>query len=347
MADGVTPVITLAGGFPALNPLQAIDPGVTSVDTHTLTPYYIEWNVAVQRSLPGHVSLEVAYAGTKGVHLQALTDQNQDPTPGPGDVQSRRPYPDFGPFAAIQMRGNSNYHSLQIKAQKHLSNDLYFLSAFTYSHAEDDLPPICCASPWPDDSYNLNLTRGLADYQQEFRWVTSFDYQLPVGKGMKFLNNSRVLDLMFGGWHGSGILTMTTGFPFTPTQETDSSNTGTLGYTLPDRIANGNLPSGQRSLYQYFNVAAFQDAANYTFGNSGYNVLIGPGMVNLDLAVRKIFSVTERQNLEFRAEFYNALNHPNFGLPNGDIDAGPGASGTITSLANNNRQIQLALKYKF
>ncbi len=347
VADGVTPVITLAGGFPALNPLQAIDPGVTSVDTHTSTPYYIEWNVAVQRSLPGHVSLEVAYAGTKGVHLQALTDQNQDPTPGPGDVQSRRPYPDFGPFAAIQMRGNSNYHSLQIKAQKHLSNGLYFLSAFTYSHAEDDLPPICCASPWPDDSYNLNLTKGLADYQQEFRWVTSFDYQLPVGKGMKFLNNSRVLDLMFGGWHGSGILTMTTGFPFTPTQETDSSNTGTLGYTLPDRIANGNLPSGQRSLYQYFNVAAFQDAANYTFGNSGYNVLIGPGMVNLDLAVRKIFSVTERQNLEFRAEFYNALNHPNFGLPNGDIDAGPGASGTITSLANNNRQIQLALKYKF
>ena len=150
-----------------------------------------------------------------------------------------------------------------------------------------------------------------------------------------------------GGWHASGIFTITTGFPFTPTQETDSSNTGTQGYTLPDRIANGNLPSGQRSLYQYFNVAAFADAANYTFGNSGYNVLIGPGLVNLDLGVRKIFSITERQKVEFRSEFYNALNHPNFGLPNGDIDAGPGAAGTITSLNGSMRVIQFALKYRF
>ena len=347
VADGITPVITLASGFPALNPKQAIDPGVTSVDTNTKTPYYLEWNTAVQRELKGHVSLEVAYAGTKGVHLQALTDQNQDMVPGPGDVQARRPYPNFGPFASIQMRGNSSFHSLQIKAQKRLSHGLYFLSAFTYSHAEDDMPPICCASPWPDNSYNLAAAKGLADFQQKFRWVTSFDYELPFGKGMPFMNNNHVLDLILGGWHGSGIFSVTSGFPFTPTQETDSSNTGTQGYTLPDRIANGNLPSGQRSIYQWFNVAAFQDAANYTFGNSGYNVLIGPGFVNLDLAVRKQFSITERQRVEFRAELYNTLNHPNFGLPSGDIDAGPGASGTITSLANNNRQIQLALKYKF
>ena len=347
VADGITPVITLSQGFPVLDPKQAINPGVTSVDAQTKTPYYLEWNVAVQRELKGHVSLEVAYAGTKGVHLQALTDQNQVIVPGPGDIQARRPYPEFGPFAAIQMRGNSNYHSLQIKAQKRLSHGLYFLSAFTFSHAQDDMPPICCASPWPDNSYNLAAGKGLADYQQKFRWVTSFDYQLPFGKGMAFLNHNRALDLMFGGWHGSGILSMTSGFPFTPTQEDDSSNTGTQGYTLPDRIANGNLPSGQRSINQWFNVNAFQDAATYTFGNSGYNVLIGPGLVNLDLAVRKVFAITERQNMEFRAEFYNAMNHPNFGLPNGDIDGGPGSAGTITSLNGNMRQIQLALKYKF
>jgi outer membrane receptor protein involved in Fe transport len=347
VGDGQTPVLTLAKGFPTLNPNQAINPGVTSVDTNTKTPYYQEWNFAVQRLLPSHVSLEIAYAGTKGVHLQSLTDQNQDLVPGPSDVQARRPYPFYSGFASIQMRGNSNYHSLQIKVEKHLSRGLYFLSAFTYSHAEDDTVPICCNQPWPDDSYNLQLLKGLADYQQKFRWVTSFDYELPFGKAQPFMNNNRFLDLLFGGWHASGILTATSGFPFTPQMETDSSNTGTQGFTNPDRIGNGNLSSSQRSLYQWFDVGAFADAQPYAFGNSGYNVLIGPGLVNLDLGVRKIFSVTERQKVEFRAEFYNALNHPNFGLPNSDIDAGSGASGTITSLNGNMRTVQLALKYRF
>jgi hypothetical protein len=132
------------------------------------------------------------------------------------------------------------------------------------------------------------LLKGLADYQQKFRWVTSFDYELPFGKGRPFMNNNRVLDLAFGGWHASGILTATSGFPFTPQMEEDPSNTGTQGFTNPDRIGNGNLPSSQRSLYQWFDVGAFADAKPYTFGNAGYNVLIGPGLTNLDLGVRKI-----------------------------------------------------------
>jgi hypothetical protein len=147
VGDGQTPVFTLAKGFPPLNPNQAINPGVTSVDTDSKTPYYQEWNLAVQRSLPSHMTLEVAYAGTKGVHLQSLTDQNQDLLPGPGDVQARRPYPFYSGFASIQMRGNSSYHSLQIKLEKRLSRGLYFLSAFTYSHAQDDTVPICCNQP--------------------------------------------------------------------------------------------------------------------------------------------------------------------------------------------------------
>jgi len=347
VGDGVTPVITLATGFPPLNPSQAINPGVTSVDTHTKTPYYQEWNFAIQRQLPSHIALEIAYAGSKGVHLQSLTDQNQVRTPGPGDVQSRRPYPFYGGFASIQMRGNSSYESLQVKVEKHLSHGLYFLSAFTYSHAQDDTVPICCNIPWPDDSYNLKALKGLADYQQKFRWVTSFDYELPLGKGELFMNQNRALDLLFGGWHLSGIFKATSGFPFTPQMESDSSNTGTQGFLLPDRIGNGNLPSGQRSLDQWYDLNAFVDAQPYTFGNSGYNILIGPGLVDLDLAIRKVFSITERQKLEVRGEFYNALNHPNFGLPESDIDAGPGAAAAITSLSTPMRTAQVAMRYRF
>ena len=347
VGDGVTPALTLAQGFPPLNPAQAIYPGATSLDTNPKTPYYQEWNAAVQRALPGKLSLEVAYVGSKGVHLQGLTDQNQDMVPGPGDVQSRRPYPFYSGFASMQMRGNSNFNSLQIKMQKSLGHGLYFLSSYTFSRALDDLVPICCNSPWPDDSYNLHLLKGLADYQQKNRWVTSFDYLLPFGKGQALLNHSRALDLILGGWHWTGIFTMTSGFPFTPTMGYDSSNTGTNGFTLPDRIGNGNISGSQRTIYNWFNLNAFQDAQPYTFGDSGINVLIGPGLINLDLGLRKVFDITERQKLQLRLESFNTINHPNWSLPDSGIDDGPGAAGVITSLANSNRVVQLGLLYRF
>jgi hypothetical protein len=347
VGDGVTPVLTLAQGFPPLNPAQAINPGATSLDTNPKTPYYQEWNLAVQRALPGKMSLEVAYVGSKGVHLQGLTDQNQDRVPGPGDVQARRPYPFYSGFTSMQMRGNSNFNSLQIKMQKSLSHGLYFLSSYTFSRALDDLVPICCNSPWPDQSYNLHLLKGLADYQQKNRWVTSFDYQLPFGKGQALLNHSRVLDLVVGGWHWTGIFTMGSGFPFTPTMGYDSSNTGTQGFTLPDRIGNGNLSGSQRTINNWFDVNAFQDAQPHTFGNSGVNVLIGPGLINLDFGLRKVFDITERQKLQLRLESFNTLNHPNFGQPDSGIDDGPGAAGVITSLGNPQRIIQLGLTYRF
>ncbi len=286
-------------------------------------------------------------SASKGVHLQGLTDQNQDMVPGPGDVQSRRPYPFYSGFASLQMRGNSDFNSLQIKMQKTLSHGLYFLSSYTFSRALDDLVPICCNSPWPDDSYNLHLLKGLADYQQKNRWVTSFDYLLPFGKGQALLNQSRALDLILGGWHWTGIFTMASGFPFTPTMGYDSSNTGTMGFTLPDRTGNGNISGSQRTIYNWFNLNAFQDAQPYTFGNSGVNVLIGPGLINLDLGLRKVFNITERQTLQLRLESFNTINHPNWGLPDSGIDDGPGAAGVITSLANSNRIVQLGLLYRF
>jgi hypothetical protein len=345
--DGQTPAFTLAKGFPPLNPAQAVNPGATSLDSHVKTPYYQEWNLAVQRALPGRTVLEVAYAGSKGVHLQMLTDQNQDRVPGPGDPQERRPYPFYSGFASIQMRGNSSFNSLQFKLEKRLSHGLYFLSAYTFSRGIDDGVPICCNQPWPDDSYNLKNLKGLADYQQKDRWVTSFDYLLPFGKGTSILNNNKIADLVVGGWHWTGIFTVTTGFPFTPQMGYDSSNTGTQGFTLPDRLGNGNLPSGQRNINNWFDLNAFADAADYKYGNSGYNVLIGPGLINLDFGLRKIFNISERQKLQLRLELFNALNHPNFGLPDSNIDDGPGSAGVITSLTGSNRVTQIGLTYRF
>jgi TonB-dependent receptor-like protein len=138
VSDGITPVLTVDRGFPPVNPANAVDAPVTSVDTRLKTPYYQEWNFAIQQGLPSATSVELASAGSKGTHLQVVTNPNQVAIPGPGDIQSRRPYSRYGPFAAIQNRGNSTYHSLQLKVQKRYTHSLSFMSAFTFSKALND-----------------------------------------------------------------------------------------------------------------------------------------------------------------------------------------------------------------
>jgi Carboxypeptidase regulatory-like domain len=347
VSNGITSLLTVGQGFPKLNPAQSIDPPVTSVDSRLRTPYFQSWNLTIERELPGQVSFEIAYAGSKGTHLQVAVDRNQVVTPGQADVQSSRPYPQFGPFTSIEDHGNSTYHSLQLKATKRLSHGLTVLSAFTFSKSINDQPEICCAQPFPQNSYDLRAEKGPSDFNQPFRWVTSFDYEMPFGKGHRFLNRTRAGDLALGGWHVGGIVSFASGFPFSPLLGFDPSNTGSQGLVRANRVGNGNLPSSQRSPNNWFDLSAFTIPADYTYGNSGRNVLQGPGSIFSDLSLRKQFSVTERQKLEFRAEFFNLLNHPNFAQPDNLIDDGPGAAGVITSLAAPMRQIQFALKYSF
>jgi len=347
VSDGITPILTVSGGFPALNPANAKLAGVTSNDSRLHAPATDEWNLNIQQQLPADILFEVAYVGSKGTHLQVLVDHNQDPTPGPGDVQSRRPYPQYGPFTSIENHGNSSYHSLQLKAEKRLSRGLMFLSAFTYSKSINDQPEICCNGPWPQNSYNLKSEKGLSDFDDRFRWISSFDYELPVGRGKRYLNNSRAADLVVGGWHVGGILTFRSGFPFSPLMGYDPSNTGSNGLLRTDRIANGNLPASQRTPNLWFDINAFPLPTGYTFGNAGKNILEGPGEKTGDISIRKLFNITERFNLEFRAEAFNAFNHAVFAQPDNYITDGPGAAGVITSTVIPQRQLQFALKLHF
>ncbi len=351
ISNGIMPLLTVSGGFPPLNVNQAVDPGVTSVDRRFHTPYFQQWNLNIQHEFAGDVLIELGYVGSKGTHLQVLTDRNQVTTPAPAasrpDIQSVRPFPQFGVFTSIENHGISNYHSFQLKAIKHLSHGVTFLSAFTYSKAINDQPEICCSSPWPQNSYNLKAERGLSDFDERLRWVTSFDYQLPLGRGSRYLSASRALDLAFGGWHVGGIVSFGSGFPFSPTLSFDPSNTASQGLVRTDRIANGNLPPGQRTPDNWFDINAFPLPADGTFGNSGKNVLDGPGLNVADLSIRKQFELTERYRLEFRAEFFNSFNHPNFAQPDNFIDDGPGSAGVITDTALAMRQVQFGLKLSF
>ncbi len=351
ITDGVTPILTVSGGFPAADPNNITGASVTTsaegADTRLHAPVLDEWNLNIEQEFSGDFLLEVAYVGSKSTHLQSQLDLNQDPVPGPGDIQSRRPFPQFGGFTNIMDRGNSSYNSLQLKVVKRASHGLTFLSAFTYSKSINDQPEICCSQPVPQNSYDLRGERGSSDFDQRLRWVTSFDYQLPIGKGQRFLNSSRATDLILGGWHVGGIIALHTGFYFTPQVGFDPSNTGSNGMTRADQVCNGNLPRGRRSVNNWFNIACYVDPAPYTFGNAGKNSLVGPGAITSDMSLRKVFNITERTNVEFRFELFNALNHPAFAQPDPFEDDGSGSFGVITSTVVPNRQMQFGLKLNF
>jgi hypothetical protein len=348
ISNGDTVKFTLATGFPSLDPIKAPFPGVTSVDARLHSPVFDEWNLNIQRELPGKILLETAYVGSKGTHLQVLVDRNQIiPTPSANVEQIQRPYPEFGSFTSIENHGNSTYHSVQLKAEKHLSNGLFFLSAFTYGKSINDQPEICCNSPWPQNSYNLKSEKGLSDFDNRRHWVTSLDYELPVGHGKRFMHDSRALDLAFGGWHVGAIVSLRSGFPFTPQIDFDPSNTFSQGLQRADRLGNGNLPPSKRTPDLWFDTSQFPSPTGLNFGNAGKNILDGPGAKTADLSLRKAFTFRERFHVDFRTEFFNAFNHPVFSQPDAFITDGPGAVGVITSTVISQRTLQFGLKFSF
>ena len=275
-SDGLTPsAVTLATGFPALDPSQAGNAGVTSQDWNPKTAVYDEWNLNLEYQLPGQILISPAYVGSKGTHLQVLVDKNQIATPQATFDQSLRPYPQYGPFTSIENRGNSTYHAFQLKVEKKTSNGLYLLSAYTLSKSINDQPEICCNAPWPQDSYNLQAEKGLSDFDNRHRWVTSFDYALPIGKGQKFLKDGHVSDLVLGGWHLGGIVTIRSGFPFSPQIGFDPTNTGSQGLMRPDRIGSGKISNPGPNMW--FNINDFPAPTCNCFGNAGQEHSYGAG----------------------------------------------------------------------
>jgi hypothetical protein len=322
-------------------------------------PYTQQWNLDVQRVLPGNFLLDVAYVGTAGVHLTGDLNLNQAP-PGPTPAGPRSPLsPNIGLLDYLANHENSIYHALQVKVERRITSGLYLLGTYTYSKSIDDGSiaagvgdqPVASA-PAPQDSFHPGAERGLSDFDLRHRMVVSYLYELPFGKGRKFLSTSgKVMDAFLGGWQANGILSAQTGSPFTPRLANGSGdiNTGVSGTVRPYLVGNPRLPAGKQSIQQWYNIAAFavpgQDGTPaYTFGNSGRNIVRGPNSANLDFSLFKNFAITDRLKLQFRSEFFNVTNHTNFSLPDPNVDESTAA---IISGAAPPRLIQFALKLLF
>lgn len=325
--------------------------GASTISPQAIMPnwkssYIKTYNFGFQASPFRNFLLDVGYAGSDSTHLPATLNINQ-PAPSPtGSVASRRPYKQYGNISYTDDSATANYNSLQVLAQKRYSSGMEFAFSYTWSKSLDTVGDgTGDASAAPYVYYFRQTMYGPSSFNVPQRVVLSYVYELPFGAGRKYLNGTGVVSrYLVGGWQLSGIGTFESGRPFTLLISKDQNNTGGSSIDRPNVIGNPYAIPGGQSPNEWFNPAAFALPAFGTDGDLGRNTLTGPRFDSLDVSLIKNTRFGESRNLQFRAEFFNSLNHPNFDLPNNTIDSAQ--AGHIFS-AEASRQIQLGLKLLF
>jgi len=373
--NAYVPTVTLANVFgPAVVGSASIQ--AAAIDPHQGTPYSPQWSFNIQRTITPHTVVEAGYVGSAGIHLEQNVQVNNS-LPGP---TAKRPYFGLTLAPAVQVAlafpatativpvttinyfphsAQSNYHALLLRGEHKFDAGFSLLSTFTWSKAISNAPQYRNAggitgdenSP-PQNSFDLAADRSLAYFNAKFRWVTSAVYELPFGKGKTMLHSGTPAAIA-GGWQVSGILQMQTGFPYTINYKGDPINIGggsggilvrpNYALTASGQNVNPNLPADQRSTSEYFNTAAFVQPV-LAFGDVGRNSMTGANLINLDATLARSFRITDKAGLQFRAEFFNLANHPNYSLI-GRIVNDPSFGIVQNQLPP--RQIQLALKLSF
>jgi hypothetical protein len=368
-------------------------PVLTVVNKNLRNPYAQQYNLGVQRELPGRMLLEVSYIGTTGTKLprfrqmdQAFITQAQIDSLTPDVVTrmvlmgiplpvaqflatnialipsvARTPFFGYAQIFQAEDSISSNYNSLQMKLDKRMSHGLTFLGSYTYSHSIDGASVFFGSGAngttiFPQDNYNLKAERGPSDFDIRHRLSLSYVYEVPSWTRLF----SSMPHALADGWQLGGILTLQTGQPFSVLTGAGNSGTG-LGNDRPNLLGDpfaGACANGvsTKNVDCWLNPAAFALNAPLTFGNSGRNAFRGPGFHNFDFSIVKNTKIRERFNTQFRAEFFNLTNHPNFALPNNILSAPnfahlfqtPDAAQNDTGLGSGGpRLIQFGLKLSF
>ena len=334
-----------------------------------------QYNVNLQQGMAKGTVLTVAYAGTHASRLFNNVASFNGASPGAGNnTAARRPFTTLNGIADITSNGWLVYNSLQAKVEQRYK-DLYLLGSYTYSQAMTNgyseavttLPgstyfPLTLASNSASTFYRGNpvlistpgnaagrliapdADRGLSSLQLRNNFTFSGIYALPIGHGKMMLAHvNKLTDEVIGGWQVNGIVTTHSGFPMAFTQATNTSGSGITN--RPDLTSGCDLYAGGHIVSKWFNTTCFTAPTATQLGNAPRTVGYGPQRTNVDMSLYKKFSTFEAQNLEFRAEFFNILNHSQFGIP--DQGFGNATFGTISTTVHENRQVQFALKYLF
>ena len=331
-----------------LNNPQNVAISIATLPTNN-TPNTQEWNLQFERQITQNMSLSLAYVGTKGTHLTTYFNYNRqiyDTSPCGATAPNGCNFPALGAINTQATIGNSTYNAFEVTLNRRFVNGLQFSANYTWAHAIDD-------SPGAFDNYQGSVVdyrdfaaeKSSSDLDFRNRFVLTGLYALPFGRGMKYGSNWNGFEnSVLGGWQVNLIYTANSGTPF------DVYYNGGNPTVRPDLV--GAPYGGITTPYQYFNPAAFAAVPKNSSGvalrggTTPRNFLVGPGVSNLDFSTFKNFLFGERYNLQFRAEFFNLTNTPQFVNPNNNLTDGNFGRLQSTRLGSE-RQIQFALKFSF
>lgn len=349
-----TALYTIDQPIPGLNTIFGQNPGYfTFIPPYFPLSYLENYNLSVGKDLGHHTVAEVNFVGSHGVNLSGEVATS---TYSQSMVNALEAKMQGWGYQAMHIEGFSSfYDSLQATLRKDMSNGIFFIAAYTWSHAiadssNDANNEQLKAAISSYGQYSFQKFRSDADYDVPQRFTFSGGWQLPFGRHKRFGQSwNRFVDGALGGWQGNAIVTFQSGFPFSVRNATGAD---------PDRVCNGNLPKSKRTLAVWYDTSCFVNPPLVTVtdpvtgiqtqverpGNAGANIIGGPGTNNWDIGIEKVFPIHESVGLQFRTELFNAFNHPSF--------IGPSATWFYTydpSIKNvgSSRDIQLALKLFF
>ena len=362
--NGITPALTLRTGVPGTptapmlnDSFGAVPVGaastttVTFFETNRRSGYSQQFNLGVQKQLAGSILVEVSALGNVSRKLPSANLNMNQIAPqilGPAHQSQRdRPFPQFT-NVTIQSPtlGSSNYYAGMARVEKRFSHGLNFAATYTYAKFLEN-----CNDPGTkagaddayEDYYNRRLDYGPSanDIRQRFTFASV--YELPFGIGRRWLKSGAVSRLA-GGWAIGNVTAVQTAPPFSVTTQTNNTNAFSAGPQRPNVLRDPNLASSDRSVAQWFDTAAFLQPPQFQFGNEGRNILRAAGLATVDFSLQRNFPIGDRMRLQFRGEFFNALNHTNFSVPGrtfGAPDFG------IVNSSGPARQIQVGARLGF
>ncbi|HLH18679.1 MAG TPA: carboxypeptidase regulatory-like domain-containing protein [Bryobacteraceae bacterium] len=364
--NGITAPFYLRNGVPNVSATQpglndafgAVPVGqnpntaVTFFETNRKTGYSEEFNLGVQRQVGGAMVIEASAIGNLARRLPSANlpmDQISPAILGPAHQSQRdRPFPQFS-NVSIQgpSLGVSNYYAGLLRAERRFSHGLNFNASYTFSkfleNTNDPGTTIGSDAGPYSNFYNRRADYGPSANDVRHRVSAGVVYELPFGRGRAFLTKG-ALARIAGGWTVGNVTIIQSGPPMSVTTQTNNTNSFSAGAQRPDVSRNPNLPADQRTLLRWFDTGAFAQPANFTFGDSGRNIVRAPGLFTMDFSIIRDFAIAEHVHLEARGESFNALNHTNFSAPGGVF--GGSGFGTISGSAPA-RVIQAGMRLAF
>jgi hypothetical protein len=367
--NGVTPPFLLRNGVPPLNPAgESLTPGYGAVrpganattnvsffESNRSIGYSQQFNFGVQRELPGNMLVDVSYIGNlsrklanNNVNINQIRPELIDAIRPAGVFrQAYRPFPQFNNVSIQNPTfGVTDYHAGALKVEKRFSAGLSLLTTYTWAKNLgniDSSPDLLGDSQHYSDYYNRAADKGPdgLDIRHRFTWGSL--YELPFGRGRKWVQKG-ALSRLTGGWSIGANALMQSGGPFTVVTQTNTTNVFSAGAQRANVLRDPNLPNSERTLDRWFDVAAFALPEPFTFGNAGRGIIRADGRINFDFSAVKNVAFSESAYVQFRGEVFNAFNHADFGLPGRSL-GGPGF-GTISD-ATDARVLQLGLRVVF